>query len=48
MLEALSDVFYDPAVFWGTPLILAALLEAIRRARTRPRGRRPPGSGAAT
>ncbi len=27
MLEAISNVFYDPLVFWGAPLALALLIE---------------------
>jgi MYXO-CTERM domain-containing protein len=33
MLEWLSDLFYDPWIFWGAPLILAAVLERLRRRR---------------
>lgn len=29
MLEALSDYFYDPLVFWGVPLVLALLREVL-------------------
>jgi hypothetical protein len=36
MLERLSEAFYDPLVFWGVPLALALLREAIRRVRVRP------------
>lgn len=32
MLERLSDYFYDPAVFWGAPLVLVALEALARRA----------------
>jgi hypothetical protein len=39
MLELLSDLFYDPLVFWGTPMVLAMLQAGIRRVRAR--GRRP-------
>ncbi len=41
MLETLSNYFYDPLIFWGAPLILAALrelaggLHKIRRPGTR-------------
>lgn len=31
MLEWLSDLFYDPWIFWGIPLIPAMLLEGLRR-----------------
>ena len=34
MLERISELFYDPAVFWGAPFALVALVAAIRRART--------------
>lgn len=27
MLERIANYFYDPAVFWGVPLILAAAWE---------------------
>jgi hypothetical protein len=27
MLEAISNIFYDPLVFWGAPLGLALLKE---------------------
>ena len=27
MLETVSNYFYDPVIFWGAPLILAALRE---------------------
>lgn len=40
MLERLAAVFYDPAVFWGAPLVLAAGWEIVRRLRRRAR-RRP-------
>lgn len=33
MLERLSDIFYDPWVFWGVPLLLAVVLEGWRRRR---------------
>ena len=33
MLEAISDVFYDPLVFWGAPLALALLMEIGRSLR---------------
>jgi hypothetical protein len=35
MLEQVSNVFYDPAVFWGVPLVLAFLHEGYRRLRAR-------------
>lgn len=38
MLEAISDVFYDPLVFWGAPLGLALLMEIGRNLRARIRG----------
>ena len=40
MLETVSNFFYDPVIFWGAPLILAALMELagrLRRSRTRSR-----------
>lgn len=46
MLEWLSNLFYDPWVFWGAPLVLAVMLEVGWRLRPRtstgpaPRGRR--------
>ena len=30
MLETVSNYFYDPVIFWGAPLILAALMELAR------------------
>ncbi len=33
MLERLSELFYDPVVFWGVPLALVALRAGIRRVR---------------
>ncbi len=33
MLEQLSDIFYDPWVFWGVPLALVALVAGFRRIR---------------
>ena len=38
MLETVSNYFYDPVIFWGAPLILAALKElagGLRRHGTR-------------
>lgn len=32
MLERLSDLFYDPVVFWGVPLALALAWGGLRRA----------------
>ncbi len=40
MLEQLSDIFYDPWVFWGVPLVLVALLSGYRRIREWTRRRR--------
>ena len=40
MLEQLSDIFYDPWVFWGVPLALVALLSGFRRIREWMRRRR--------
>ncbi len=39
MLERLSDLFYDPVVFWTAPLVLVALVVGWRRVRTRRRRR---------
>ena len=36
MLEAVSNFFYDPEVFWGVPLVVA-LLWALRQRRGGPR-----------
>ena len=33
MLEQVSNYFFDPLVFWGAPLVLAALLAGIKRLR---------------
>ena len=33
MLEQVSNYFFDPLVFWGVPLVLAALLAGIKRLR---------------
>ena len=33
MLEALSELFYDPWVFWGVPLVLAVLMGLYQRRR---------------
>ncbi len=40
MLEQVSDYFFDPLVFWGAPLVLVALLAAIKRLRARTSRRR--------
>ncbi len=40
MLEQLSDIFYDPWVFWGVPLALVALQSGFRRIREWSRRRR--------
>jgi len=32
LLETLSEIFYDPLVFWGVPLLLALLKEAAQAA----------------
>ncbi len=37
MLEQLSAYFYDPVVFWTAPLVLVAVLAAIRKLRARAR-----------
>lgn len=31
VLETLSNLFYDPFVFWGVPLIVALAWEAVRK-----------------
>ncbi len=41
MLERLSEYFYDPLAFWGTPLALVVVWTVIRRARAWLRRRRP-------
>ena len=41
MLERLADLFYDPWVFWGVPLILAVLWSGWRRIAGRRRRRDP-------
>jgi hypothetical protein len=33
LLEQVSNVFFDPEVFWGVPLVLAFLHEGYRRLR---------------
>jgi hypothetical protein len=33
MLERISNIFYDPWIFWGAPLVLAFALEGWRRLR---------------
>jgi len=40
MLERLSELFFDPLVFWGVPLVLVALHAGVRRLRSRPNHRR--------
>ena len=35
MLEALSELFYDPWIFWGVPLVLAIGLAGVRWLRAR-------------
>ncbi len=40
MLERISEVFYDPAVFWSAPLVLVALQIGCRRLRAWARRRR--------
>ncbi len=40
VLEAAARLFYDPYVFWGTPLLLAAALEIAARLRSRTRRRK--------
>jgi len=31
MLDLISNVFYDPEIFWGVPLVLALLWSLRRR-----------------
>lgn len=31
MLEQISNLFYDPLVFWGAPLVLVASWAAVGR-----------------
>jgi hypothetical protein len=31
MTESAANLFYDPALFWSAPLLLAALWEIYRR-----------------
>ena len=38
-LDSLSNVFYDPWIFWGVPLIFAFLWEGYVRLKDRMRGR---------
>jgi hypothetical protein len=33
MLEQISNYFFDPLVFWGAPLVLAALVAGIKHLR---------------
>ncbi len=33
MLEAFANLFYDPWVFWGTPIVLAVGRELVLRLR---------------
>ena len=40
MLEAFSEYFYDPEVFWGAPFVVVALLAGIDRLRAWLRRRR--------
>ena len=40
MLEQLSAYFYHPVVLWTAPLVLVALLAAIRKLRARARRHR--------
>jgi hypothetical protein len=43
MLDAISDVFYDPWIFWGVPLVVALAWEGWRALAQglRARARRP-------
>lgn len=31
LLEQIAGLFYDPAIFWGAPLVLAVLYEICGR-----------------
>ncbi len=33
MLEALSNLFYNPLVFWGLPLVIVVVLAVFRHRR---------------
>ena len=46
VLEAAADFFYDPYVYWGLPLLLAVLREAmLRPGSTGPGSKLPGGPG---
>ena len=38
-LDTVSNLFYDPKIFWGVPLMFALLREGLRRLKERPPGR---------
>jgi hypothetical protein len=40
MLEQISNLFYQPLVFWGVPLVLVVILFGLRRIRGWMRRRR--------
>ncbi len=37
LVESLSNIFYQPLVFWGLPFALAVLYEYVRAKRKLPR-----------
>ena len=39
MLEALANLFYDPYVYWGLPLLIALGLQIAGRLRAHRNGR---------
>ena len=39
MLEALANLFYEPYVYWGVPLLIALGLQVAGRLRGRNKGR---------
>ena len=39
MFEYLAELFYNPWIFWGVPVIIALVLEVIERWRTYARAR---------
>ena len=41
MLEQLAEWFYDPVIFWGTPLIAVVILALVKRVRGKTQGKAP-------
>ena len=39
MLDAVANLFYDPYVYWGLPLLIALGLQVAGRLRARRNGR---------